>query len=281
MMNDVPVIDLVKRGIKHFVYPTMWFSEIPYFSTVQTQFAWAYGNDVTLLAAGFSHTSTGTTGTGIYVGRKGTLHSFMADISTTKVFTARVPKNKDNESKVIERPTKPIESMRNITVKADAISKYESKEINLSDSSLQSFNLCQNSHCCEFSMRKSLTNRTRTESAYNYRVGAFSNSREFDGNGKAYIKSCGLFACLNSDVDSCAKLYRPEDFPASDTFEYIQIKTRFIDENGVYFQPNSIYRNLIPVPVDEFQLDVIRNGYLYIIFDDCVVNLSKTNFFYI
>ena len=30
LLFDEPVINLVDQGVKHFVYPTMWFSEIPY-----------------------------------------------------------------------------------------------------------------------------------------------------------------------------------------------------------------------------------------------------------
>lgn len=29
-MFDDPVINLVEQGVNNFVYPTMWFSEIPY-----------------------------------------------------------------------------------------------------------------------------------------------------------------------------------------------------------------------------------------------------------
>lgn len=31
-MFDYPPNGLVERGVRHFVYPTMWFSEIPYLS---------------------------------------------------------------------------------------------------------------------------------------------------------------------------------------------------------------------------------------------------------
>lgn len=30
LMFDDPVINLVEQGVTNFVYPTMWFSEIPY-----------------------------------------------------------------------------------------------------------------------------------------------------------------------------------------------------------------------------------------------------------
>lgn len=32
IMFAEPMIRLVKLGVKHFVFPTMWFSEIPYLS---------------------------------------------------------------------------------------------------------------------------------------------------------------------------------------------------------------------------------------------------------
>lgn len=100
-----PALNLTrKEGVTHIVYSTAWFSEIPfltgesrddnYFNTkrdqrmirrcfvsaAQTQFAWAYAEDVNLLAAGYSKPSAGNTGSGIYLGTCTPLVIFLGDV---------------------------------------------------------------------------------------------------------------------------------------------------------------------------------------------------------
>uniref|UniRef100_T1GBV5 RING-CH-type domain-containing protein n=1 Tax=Megaselia scalaris TaxID=36166 RepID=T1GBV5_MEGSC len=237
------------------------------FHTVQTQFSWAFGNDVVLLAAGLSNPNNGTTGTGIYLGRKGMIEGYMADLPNTKILISKVPKNKEDDSPITLRKQESIESLPNyFNANSDDFGNYETSEIDGNINSLQTFNLCQNGHCCSFSVKKSLKNQTDSENSYKYRVGAYNNQRDIDGNGKIFLKSCGLFSCLTSDVRSCGKFYKPEDSVPSDTFEFIEIKSTFTEENGVYFAPNSIYRNMIPMNVDQFLFTVKGSDYKEVTF---------------
>lgn len=48
--------------ITDFVFSAHWFSELPYLFAVQAQAAWAYANDVNLLAAGYNNPNTASGG---------------------------------------------------------------------------------------------------------------------------------------------------------------------------------------------------------------------------
>lgn len=113
-----PANGLVERGVRNFVFPTMWFSEIPYLSgektsihhllqnvptfnfisAVQYQQSWAYTNNVNLLAANINWPSLHCSGSGIFSGRFGALEAFVSQTPTTKVLIAKVPSMPSNET---------------------------------------------------------------------------------------------------------------------------------------------------------------------------------------
>lgn len=88
-----PALELVRsHNITDFVFPSMWYSEIPFLTAVQLQHSWAYSNNINLLAAGANNPAVASTGTGIFAGRKGSLISVMERSNSSKLYTATVPK---------------------------------------------------------------------------------------------------------------------------------------------------------------------------------------------
>lgn len=93
LMFRYPALELVRNhNVTDIVFTTMWFSEMPFLTAVQVQQNWAYTNNVNLLAAGANNPSIGSTGTGIYAARKGSLVSVMEGNRTSHLYTAVVPK---------------------------------------------------------------------------------------------------------------------------------------------------------------------------------------------
>lgn len=70
----------------------MWYSQLPFLTAVQVQQNWAFLNNVNLLGSGANNPTVGSTGTGIFAGRKGSLISVMEGTNETKLYTAIVPK---------------------------------------------------------------------------------------------------------------------------------------------------------------------------------------------
>lgn len=70
----------------------MWYSEAPFTTSVQVQHGWAYSNNINLLSSGANNPAAGSTGTGIYAGRRGSLVSVIEGSSSSQLYVATVPK---------------------------------------------------------------------------------------------------------------------------------------------------------------------------------------------
>ena len=66
VFGDPPLV-LVENGVKNFIFPLAWGTQLPYFVSLAFQQAWSLTTGTTLLAAGFhSPTLFGDTGSGIF-----------------------------------------------------------------------------------------------------------------------------------------------------------------------------------------------------------------------
>uniref|UniRef100_A0A1B6F3X2 CN hydrolase domain-containing protein n=1 Tax=Cuerna arida TaxID=1464854 RepID=A0A1B6F3X2_9HEMI len=89
-----PAIVMARQfGIRHFIFPLCWISELPFLTALQMQWGWAYSLDVVLLAAGCNNPQSGGSGTGIYVGKEGALETFQTNAVTSKMLIRQVPVN--------------------------------------------------------------------------------------------------------------------------------------------------------------------------------------------
>lgn len=77
ILFDDPAMELIRSGVTDIILPAMWISGLPFHTGVQVQQAWAYRNNVNLLAAGASYPEVGSTGTGVYAGKRGRIVSVM------------------------------------------------------------------------------------------------------------------------------------------------------------------------------------------------------------
>jgi pantetheine hydrolase len=73
----------------------MWFSESPFLTSTQAQQAWAYENNVVLIAAGANNPKMGSTGTGIYIGKHGALDIMFSPERKRYLMVQQVPKEID------------------------------------------------------------------------------------------------------------------------------------------------------------------------------------------
>ncbi|KAK9504619.1 hypothetical protein O3M35_010915 [Rhynocoris fuscipes] len=88
-----PAVGLVRdKNITDIVYSTAWFSELPFHAAIQEQNAWAYSNNVNLLASGFNCVNKGNTGSGIYSGRKGPIDYIQSELDQSHLIIGKVPK---------------------------------------------------------------------------------------------------------------------------------------------------------------------------------------------
>lgn len=63
ILFQTPTLNLTRDlGITDILYSAHWFSELPYLYSVEAQAAWAYANDVNLLASGYNNPATASGG---------------------------------------------------------------------------------------------------------------------------------------------------------------------------------------------------------------------------
>lgn len=127
LMFKSPALDMVrKENITDVIFTTMWFSEMPFLTAVQIQQNWAYANNVNFLAAGANHPEYGSTGTGIFAARQGSLISTMEGKTHSALYTATIPKRNLTTAPIVEshvRYTK--EEMSTLKLKRDQLDPYE------------------------------------------------------------------------------------------------------------------------------------------------------------
>lgn len=127
IMFRYPALELVRsQAITDIVYPTMWYSELPFLTAVQVQQNWAFANNVNLLAAGANNPLVGSTGTGIFAGRKGSLISVMEGTNKTKLYTATVPKRGLGDNIQIKQDSikTPREEVAQMLLNQETLEKY-------------------------------------------------------------------------------------------------------------------------------------------------------------
>ncbi|KAH8318379.1 hypothetical protein KR074_000479, partial [Drosophila pseudoananassae] len=259
-----PAHQLIReQGIKDFVYPTMWFSQLPFHTAVQIQQGWAYSNDVNLLAAGASLPSDGSTGTGIYNGRSGTLISVMRqDSGERTIYVAQVPKYSSSRSilKRARRSTpRQVATSSSISLMRDQLEDYETESVELGESPTPgnlSRTLCQGSFCCHFNISwRFLEETEENASFYSYRIGAFDGLPKRDVAEANYIRNCGLFSCSGSGIEDCGQLLpnSGELQQSRIAFTHVEIGVTFPESREFLLIPMSLLDNLIPLEPSQFE----------------------------
>lgn len=127
LMFREPALELIRKSaVTDIVFTSMWFSEMPFLTAAQVQQNWAFSNNANLLAAGANNPEVGSTGTGIYAARKGSLVSVMEGVGKTRLYTATVPKRGLGDDIEIQQNVirYPKETMKPLKLKRDQLDKY-------------------------------------------------------------------------------------------------------------------------------------------------------------
>ncbi|XP_039752572.1 vanin-like protein 2 [Pararge aegeria] len=202
LMFQVPAIQIVqKNNITDVIFPTMWFSEMPYLTAVEIQQAYAHTMNVNFLAAGANNVRVGSTGSGIFSGKAGALISLMTGVPTTKLLVAEVPKEPGQVQGTYPGPIYDDPADQdNLLLKTDpSLLSHVSR---LLKSGFEEFTLEDKDVNCHFRVRLSERNG---DTNYRYRALAFSGVRTFDGVATGGAKVCSVLACTGEAIHTCGK----------------------------------------------------------------------------
>lgn len=208
ILFKTPALDLrLNHSITDFVYPTMWFSEMPFMTALQTQMMWAK-HGVNFLAAGASNPDIGSSGSGIY-SKRGAITSIFTGVPTRRIITAEVPKKEhwddvEIQSKFLQQSHDSTE-YENIKMTRDNLGVYSWKMLAFpeGESEVQE-HLCYDELCCDFEMTVYKESNDNLELHYRHAIVAFDGVRAY-GQTQATggVFSCAMISCLNDAFESC------------------------------------------------------------------------------
>ncbi|KAJ9591800.1 hypothetical protein L9F63_001617, partial [Diploptera punctata] len=240
-----PAVSLVTQlGVTDIVFPTAWFSELPFLSAVQEQAAWAHSLDVNFLGSGYNAPQGGSTGSGIYAGKHGVLTSIMATSPTTQLLIATVPK-KTNKIGTIQPITPSTSSdTSEIYMLKDKLEPYTTVPLTQDTTN----KLCNGELCCQFEIKMMNVSNI---SGYNYRLAVFDGVRSFTFKTGG-LQVCAVISCANESLSSCG-VPRNDSQTFSTTFTYISITGDF--RTKVSLLPNTLLYGYNVMPSDSFSFE--------------------------
>ncbi|XP_055596430.1 vanin-like protein 1 [Uranotaenia lowii] len=256
LLFEKPALQLVRRGIKDFVYSTMWFSDLPFLTAVQIQQGWAYANNVNFLVSGSNNPGIGSTGSGIYSGRRGPIVSYISYKNETKLYVAKVPKIDRTNAMVSKHQStrySPSE-MAGMKTTRDQVETYVSENLPLVSHKNYKTSLCQQDVCCNFTIDYSVNNVVNESNFYHYKLAAGDTSRSVNGFADIYITTCAIMACSGSRPADCAVRFKnPSEVAEVIRFNSIEIEGVFGgNDEEVSLVPSNVDTSMLPLEVDEF-----------------------------
>ncbi|XP_059054217.1 vanin-like protein 1 [Achroia grisella] len=200
LMFQVPSIQIIeKHNITDVIFPTMWFSEMPYLTAVQIQQAYASSMNINFLASGANNVRIGSAGSGIFSGKAGALTSIMPGVPTTELLIAKVPKIPGQVTEPISGPiyNSPAEQDSLRLIVDPSYPAHITRELT---EGFQEFILTDKQVSCQFSVK--LNQRPGTQN-YKYRAAAFDGVRSFTGVATGGNRVCSVVACTGDTIDTC------------------------------------------------------------------------------
>lgn len=261
LMFNEPALELVRLGVTDFIFPTMWFSELPFLTASQIQLGWAFANNANLLAAGASFPGVGSTGTGVYSGRHGAITTIMNYDPQSKLYVAKVPKLLFPNEVVdkIPQPKGTPAQMTKLFLKRDQIDKYTTKDLPMTSNAQLEERVCYENHCCNFTINYTVKQNLGNAMYYRYKLAAYDAGRTFDGFADGQITTCAIFACTSQNLTSCSTRF--ESNQAYDeqavTFNSITIVAKFANNDETFVLPNNVDTSIVPFDVSETDYSVV------------------------
>ncbi|EDW62339.1 vanin-like protein 2 [Drosophila virilis] len=263
---------LLERNVTDIIYPTYWFSELPFLGAVQLQEGWAYANNVNLLAADASQPSGRTSGSGIYAGRAGRLAAVIHEQPTLQLLKAHVPKRMPGGvdgggvgvvGNIPELPAQVVPGFEPqlITRRYTELATYRDYNVDIFSTQLLEAEfqnvtqrLCHGDFCCSFQLQRRPISSSSSHASYRYRLGVYLGNRTaLILVDRSELAVCALFACLDEQLSSCGRIY-PKHIDVANRyyFERIRIEGHFPAAARRLIMPSTLDGTMLPLSVPQF-----------------------------
>ncbi|KAH8361271.1 hypothetical protein KR200_012112, partial [Drosophila serrata] len=265
MLFYEPAMTLVReRDVTDIIYPTYWFSELPFLGAIQLQEGWAFANDVNLLAADGSNPSGRTTGSGIYAGRAGRLTAQIYEVPTTVVLVADVPKRNTQ----MTMPPVTLFTPQLKTPRHTGVATHRDYNVDIFNTELLAADfvtvdkqLCNGSFCCKFAIERAATPLGSyvpgtADVSYRYRIGVYyGNETTVIRVDRSEQATCALFACTDDQLHNCGYIF-PGTVEVVNDYYFTKLNIGGLfpaaPRGRRLIMPSSLTGNFLPVSTSEF-----------------------------
>ncbi|CAD7080642.1 unnamed protein product [Hermetia illucens] len=253
-----PARTLVQQeNITNILYPTFWFEGLSYFIAETIHQGWAYSNNVNFLVSGANVLRMGTTGAGIYFGRKRIQVIETKSDPIRKLYTAKVPKNvradfKFEEPQIWEESS--AADLLKVRVKENWISDYPvffpieepQKTICVNDEKI----------CCTVEVKRRNLKVPDGAVSYKYALSVNYTTKLYIERRNLGEITCAIVACTGDTMDTCGRRFHTKNVAPGTEFEHIKITARIRSEQfeDVMIQPNTASTGLLPFDVWRYTL---------------------------
>nr|XP_020469785.1 biotinidase-like [Monopterus albus] len=239
-----PTITLVEKGVRQLIFPTAWMNALPLLDSIQFQWAFSLGANVTLLAANTRNDQLRMTGSGIYTPFSATYHhAKKGDPEEGRLLVARVPVLENGvvrkESK--SSPAADSEYCHQDSCSDSAVSPSSPTCISSMMSDPFTFDLlndtrgnltvCNGTFCCHLQYQQ----LSQGNSKELYALGAFAGNHK--GKTGFALQVCALVRCAGSNISSCG-----QEVEAAETKIVFVLEGKF---GTRYVYPSILVSNLV------------------------------------
>ncbi|CAG9804319.1 unnamed protein product [Chironomus riparius] len=256
-----PAYDLVLSNISHFIYPSMWYSEVPFLTSIQLQQNYAYRNNIVLLSSGANFPSNSKTGSGIFIGKYGPADSIISYRNETKIIVAKIPKDLNDDSIALNNPKiqpyTPIEMDRLKTWSFIPKNIYPLQE---------NFHVKNGEIECDFALNFTNLSLDYDENVgYVYKLAVNNGKRNLANIVNTGEMYCSIIPCLNDDIKTCGNKFKDSrNLVPSTIFHSISITMTVsnINKDDCLIMPTSLDFSIHPLNVASFQfIEVNKNEF--------------------
>lgn len=142
----------MRKDVKNFIYPTFWYSELPFLTAVQVQQNWAYTHNVNLLAAGANRPAMANTGSGIYSGVAGAITSYISEMNRTVILTAEIPKVPGTQQPA-SRDLPRDQSAYGLNLWEQDLGQFKTNVLDFAKNTTQIGQVCHQDLCCKYEVQ--------------------------------------------------------------------------------------------------------------------------------
>lgn len=245
-----PAFAIVKKNVRHILYPSMWYSQIPFLTSTQIQQQFAQKNNVALLSSGTNSPKNYNTGSGIFVGRLGAVDKIISCKNETTMMVAKVPKNLDDPDYKLADP----QVKAYTPVEMDGMKLLYSAPSNMKPLDKLLLATYENIKC-EFSVDYKKLDIPVGKIGYSYRMAAYTGVRSLVDAANVGEAYCIIVACTDeSDENTCGSRFGSSDnLVPSVAFQSIEIKMTVGDSPEDYLvMPTTLDFSIRPLPVQEY-----------------------------